>query len=94
MTGKCFGPITNMVFLVAKEAPAPMAAALKKVLKRDSGLTVIPEFQVAGDADAEEAEHEEDTGAPKAGAGTHPRPVRRPWRLAVRSRRLPAVRGM
>src|SRR5438067_3748436 len=64
VTGKCFGPINNMVFQVAKVAPPTMEAALKKVAKRDSGLAVIPQVQIAGDADSDE----EDTGAAAAGA--------------------------
>jgi peptidoglycan hydrolase-like protein with peptidoglycan-binding domain len=64
VTGKCFGAIGEMVFLVAKEAPATMEAAVKKVAKRDSGLAVIPTFQVAGDADADE----EGGSAPSAAA--------------------------
>jgi peptidoglycan hydrolase-like protein with peptidoglycan-binding domain len=68
ITGKCLGPIANMVFFVAKQAPPTMEAALKKVAKRDSGLSVIPEVQLAGDADAEEADDSAAAAAPPAGA--------------------------
>jgi hypothetical protein len=52
--GKCFGPINDMVFQVAKPAPATLAAAIKKVAKRDAGMNLIADFQVAADAEAEE----------------------------------------
>jgi hypothetical protein len=57
ITGKCSGPPNDMVFLVAKAAPPTLAAALKKVAK-DAGLAIVPDVQLAGDADDEE----EDTG--------------------------------
>jgi peptidoglycan hydrolase-like protein with peptidoglycan-binding domain len=60
ITGKCFGDGKSMVFQVAKAAPSTMGPALKKVIKRDTGLGLEPDIQVAGDADAEE----EVTGAP------------------------------
>jgi hypothetical protein len=65
VTGKCFGDGATMVFQVAKPAPATLGPALKKVAKRDTGLTIDPEFRLASDADAEE----ETTGAAPAGAG-------------------------
>jgi hypothetical protein len=65
VTGKCFGGDGGaMVFQVAKAAPPALAAAVKKVAKRDTGLSIDPDFQLAGDADAEE----QDTGA-VAGVG-------------------------
>src|SRR5215471_11301873 len=65
VTGKCFGGDNGaMVFQVAKAAPPALAAAVKRVAKRDAGLTIDPDFQLAGDADAEE----QDTGA-VAGVG-------------------------
>jgi hypothetical protein len=55
VTGKCFGGEGGaMVFQVAKAASPAMAAAVKKVAKRDSGLTIDADFQLAGDADADE----------------------------------------
>src|SRR5262249_51004083 len=55
VTGKCFGGDGGaMVFQVAKAAPPALAAAVKKVAKRDTGLTIDPDFQLAGDAAAGE----------------------------------------
>jgi len=54
ITGKCSGPINDLVFQVAKQPPPTLGAALKKVIKRDTGLTVVPNVQLAGDAEAEE----------------------------------------
>jgi hypothetical protein len=56
ITGKCFGPLADMVFTVAKEPSPTVGAALKKVAKRETGLVVVPSFQLASDADAEEEE--------------------------------------
>jgi len=69
VTGKCIGPVNNLVFYTAKQAAPTVAAAVKKVVKRDAGLTVVPDFQVAADADAEETQ---DTGAAAAGAAAPP----------------------
>src|SRR5262252_3360289 len=54
ITGKCFGPINDLLFQVAKQPPPTLSAALKKVVKRDTGLTIVPNVQLAGDADAAE----------------------------------------
>jgi hypothetical protein len=54
-----------MVFQVAKAAPPALAAAVKKVAKRDAGLTIDPDFQLAGDADADA----QDTAPPATRAG-------------------------
>jgi Putative peptidoglycan binding domain len=55
VTGKCFGGDSGtMVFEVGKPASPALAATVKKVAKRDTGLAIEPTFQVAGDADAEE----------------------------------------
>jgi hypothetical protein len=71
--GKCFGPINNMVFQVAKPAPATLAAAIKKVAKRDAGMNLIADFQVAADAESEEETADGATaGAPAAGPATLP----------------------
>ncbi len=61
--GKCIGPIGEMVFKVAK-ASATLGAAIKKVAKRDSGLTVVPDVQVAADIEAEMEAAEEAGTAP------------------------------
>jgi hypothetical protein len=71
ITGKCFGPIANMVFQVAKPAPPTLAPAIKKVAKRDTGLMVVPAVQLAADADAEEPE-EKVAAAAGAGAAAPP----------------------
>ena len=68
VTGKCFQDNGTMVFLVAKPAAPMLAAVVKKIAKRDGGLSIDPEFRVAGDADADEPE---DTGA-AAPAATAP----------------------
>ncbi len=68
VTGKCFSDGKTMVFQVAKAAPGTMGATLKKVSQRDAGLTIIPDVQLAGDADAEE----EAPGAAPAGASQAP----------------------
>jgi hypothetical protein len=54
VTGKCFGDGKTLVFEVAKAVPATMEPALKKVIKRDTGLALEPQIQLAGDADADE----------------------------------------
>jgi hypothetical protein len=62
VTGKCM--VTDgatIAFQTLKPTPPTMAAAVKKVAKRDTGLIIDPDFQVAGDAEAEEPET--DTGA-------------------------------
>src|SRR5438874_3498712 len=64
--GKCFGDSSNMVFQVAKAAPATLAAALKKVVHRDAGLTIVADVQLAADAESEE----EQPTAAVAGAET------------------------
>src|SRR5262245_56041546 len=65
--GKCFGPLAGMVFQVVKQAPATLAPAIKKVAKRETGLMVVPEVQLAADAEAEEEEGAE-TAAPEVAA--------------------------
>ena len=73
ITGKCFGPINDMVFQVVKDPPPTLTAALKKVVKRDAGLTIVPDVQLARDADAEEPE-EKGAAAPAAAPGGAPAP--------------------
>ena len=64
VTGKCFGGDDgSMVFQVAKAAPPTLGPALKKVIHRDSGLTIKPDVQVVADADAEEVEAPDPTPA-------------------------------
>lgn len=60
ITGRCIGPITEMVFLTAKPAPGSMKAALKVIGKRDIGTPIIADLQL--DVKADEDEEEEDTG--------------------------------
>lgn len=73
VTGKCMGPFDGMVFEVVKAVPPAMTASMKKVIKRDTGLTVLPDIQLAGDAD----DDEEDTGAapPEAAASAPAAPT-------------------
>jgi peptidoglycan hydrolase-like protein with peptidoglycan-binding domain len=66
VTGKCFGKASDLVFQVAKAPPATLAVTIKKVAKRETGLTIDPNVQLAADAD------EEDTGAPAAATATAP----------------------
>src|SRR4051794_19890107 len=54
ITGKCTWDDSGLNFVVNKEPPATLPACIKKVVKRDTGLTVVANFQLAGDADAEE----------------------------------------
>jgi hypothetical protein len=49
VTGTCYGDGRTLVFEVAKAAPPALVAAIKKVAKRDTGLTIDPEFRLAGD---------------------------------------------
>jgi hypothetical protein len=74
LKGRCIGPLTGMVFQVVKEVSPALVATLKKVIKRDAGLTVHLEFQLAPDAEAEHEEGESEegqglTGAPTGGTG-------------------------
>jgi hypothetical protein len=78
VTGKCFGDGSGMVFQVAKQAAPTLAPALKKVVKRDTGLTIDPDVRQAGndaependadddvqdiDQEAESAEEDADAG--------------------------------
>ena len=68
ITGKCIGDGGTMVFQVAKPQPPTLTAALKRVIRRDSGLSLEPDVQVAGDADAEE--ESTGTSAPENAAAT------------------------
>jgi peptidoglycan hydrolase-like protein with peptidoglycan-binding domain len=65
VTGKCFAEGSTMVFQVAKPTTSALAAVVRKIAKRETGLTIDPEFRLAADADAEELE---DTGVAAAGA--------------------------
>ena len=67
VTGKCFGENGTMVFLVAKPPAPTLAALVKKIAKREAGLTIDPEFRLALDADAEEPD-DTATAAPAATA--------------------------
>jgi hypothetical protein len=44
--GTLTGPLNEMVFKVAKEPPPSLAAVLKKVVKRDAGITIVPEIRL------------------------------------------------
>jgi hypothetical protein len=69
VTGKCFGDgSSSLVFLVAKPAPATLAAAIKKVAHRDAGVTIDPDVEVASDADADDDNSPAATGTPAAAA--------------------------
>ena len=68
VTGKCNGPFDEMTFQVVKACAPSVSAAIKKVAKRDTGLTIIPDIQLAGDAD----EDEEETGAAPEAAASAP----------------------
>src|SRR5437660_319468 len=74
VTGKCFGDSGTLVFQVAKAAPATLAATIKKVAKRDTGMIIDPDVQLAGDADVEE-EEATTTAAPSAGASAAAAPA-------------------
>jgi hypothetical protein len=47
VVGTCSGPLTGMVFRVAKGSPPSLAAVLKRVIKRETGLHIVVEFQLA-----------------------------------------------
>ena len=44
--GTVKGPTNEMVFKVAKPPSPKLADALKKVVKRDAGITIVPDVQV------------------------------------------------
>ena len=46
--GLCFGDVKNLVFLVAKPVPRALAPLLRKVAKRETGMTINPNFVLAG----------------------------------------------
>ena len=73
--GKCIGPLGEMVFKVAKKMPT-LGAAIKKVAKRDSGLTVVPDVQVSTEVEEEEGAEAEtpETAAPPAPPPPPPAP--------------------
>ena len=89
VTGKCTGPLNNLVFQVVKLAPSTLAAVLKKVVKNEAGLTIAPDVQLAADADTEEPEDGADAAAgaaPAAPAEAAPPPIPAlnlgPWQAA------------
>lgn len=49
IVGKIYGDGRNMVFEVVKPVPPAMVAIIKKVAKRETGLTIEPEFRQPGD---------------------------------------------
>ena len=73
VTGKCFkGDEGSMMFQVVKEAPATVAAAIKKVIKRETGLTIVVDVQTAADADADEPDATTAGAAPPSGGASAP----------------------
>jgi hypothetical protein len=48
VVGLCFGDVKNMVFQVVKAVPPALAAVIRKVAKRETGLTINPNFELAG----------------------------------------------
>jgi len=62
ITGKIFGPLDDLIFEVVKEPAGSAAAAVKKIAKVHAGLTIVPTFKLAGDADEEEEDDGEDEG--------------------------------
>jgi hypothetical protein len=96
VTGKCFVDGKNMVFHVAKAAPATMGPALKKVIKRDTGLVLEPHIQLAGAAaDAEEQADDADTTTGPAPAAAPAAPAAAPAEPAAAAARgsKPAANG-
>jgi len=54
LMGTCTGPLNGMVFEVTKEPPSSSSSILRKVIKEEAGLNVLPEFRVVeGDAEDE-----------------------------------------
>src|SRR4051812_29045803 len=53
--GRCVGENGTLVFEVGKQPPATLAALIKKIIKRDAGLTHPVEIRVAADLAAEES---------------------------------------
>ena len=45
VVGKVYGDGRTMVFEVAKPVPPALVAVIKKVAKRETGLTIDPEFR-------------------------------------------------
>jgi peptidoglycan hydrolase-like protein with peptidoglycan-binding domain len=72
VTGKCSGPPAAMIFQVSKAAPGTLVGAIKKVAQRDAGFPIIAEFQVAADADADEADADEAPAAAAAAPAAAP----------------------
>ena len=64
VTGKCFAEGNTMVFQVIKAPPGTMAATIKRIVKKETGLAIVPDFRLASAADVEE----EDTGAAEGAA--------------------------
>jgi peptidoglycan hydrolase-like protein with peptidoglycan-binding domain len=69
VSGKCQGEGGTLVFQTVKAAPTTMAAAVKRVVKKETGMPLDVEFRLAGDADAEEAEAP-GTATPEAAAAS------------------------
>ncbi len=71
VTGKCFGEGGSMIFQVAKAAPSTMGPTLKKLIKRDTGLSMDTVIQMAKDADSEEVESKETASEGDAHTSSH-----------------------
>src|SRR5436190_1235062 len=52
--GKVMGPLDDMIFEVAKEPAGSMTALLKKWVKVNCGLNIVPNFMTKEDAEADE----------------------------------------
>jgi len=75
LTGKVSGPLNEMIFEVIKEPPGSMVSAIRKVAKLHAGLSILPTFQVAGNADEDEEGDEgegEDTTTPEESTASVP----------------------
>ena len=66
--GRCSGDKDGLLFETAKEPDAKLAPTLKKVIKRDTGLTFNVDAKIGADVD------DEDTPAPATPAATPPPP--------------------
>jgi hypothetical protein len=67
--GACFGEEGKLVFELAKDPPATLAAALKKVIQRDAAITMPCICRVGADPDLA------DDGAASESAATTPGPA-------------------
>jgi hypothetical protein len=66
--GQCFGENGEMIFEVAKEPPAALAAAIKQAIVLHAGLSLKVVVRVAGDAEIQEPNQEPPTADQTNGA--------------------------